>query len=61
MYTLDSQLIVIIRVGCQGLMGKSQNLQNQSGPHTASWPDEEEDRRDLIFQEKEGLGEGLHS
>ena len=32
---LGSQLIVTVQWGCQGLVGGSQGLQNQSGPH---WP-----------------------
>lgn len=52
---LDSQLIVTVQWGCQGLVGGSQGLQNQSGPH---WPLNEEERGQDNFGVLQGREEG---
>lgn len=59
MYTVGSQPVVTIQLGCQGLMIWVSISSEPKWPLPASWPDEEGDRRDLVFQEKEDLREGL--
>lgn len=59
MYTVGSQPVVTIQLGCQGLMIWVSISSEPKWPLPTSWPDEEGDRRDLVFQEKEDLREGL--
>lgn len=59
MCTVGSQPIVTIQLGCQGLLVWVSISSEPKWPLSASWPDEEGDRGDLVLQEKVGLREAI--